>query len=115
MEKENLTGKKKKRDDKKDLVLETNQEKDSNGLENEENDDENEDIIKTDDEIAFLLDKRKRITLRKFKGKLLIDIREFYEDHCLMKPGKKGIALSKENWTKLKKFIDKIDSAIENM
>lgn len=106
---EKLSGKKKKRDEEKE------KEKESNDSRNEENNDEDDDIIKTDDEIAFLLDKRKRLTLRKFKGKLLIDIREFYEDHCVMKPGKKGIALSKENWTKLKKFIDKIDSAIENM
>ena len=112
---EKLSGKKKKRDEEKDSSSEKEKEKESNDSRNGENNDEDDDIIKTDDEIAFLLGKRKRLTLRKYKGKLLIDIREFYEDHCVMKPGKKGIALSKENWTKLKKFIDKIDSAIENM
>ena len=44
-----------------------------------------------------------------------MDIREFYNDKGEMKPGKKGIALSKENWNKLKDYINVIDEAIENM
>lgn len=80
------------------------------------NDSGNEsDIIKTEDEIAFLLDDKKRLTIRKFKGKLLIDIREFYEADGEKKPGKKGIALSLQNWQKLNERLDAINTAIENM
>ena len=106
------TGHKKKRDE------ESNKRKGKTDeveyIDNSE-EEENNDIIKTKDEIAVKLDDKKRITVRKFKGKLLVDIREFYNDNGEMKPGKKGIALSKENWNKLKDYMNIIDEAIENM
>ena len=92
------TGYKKKRDEEK----EKNKKDDSK----DNSEEEESDIIKTKDEIAIKLDDKKRITVRKFKGKLLVDIREFYNDKGEMKPGKKGIALSKENWNKLKDYIN---------
>ena len=70
---------------------------------------ERDDIIVGEKEVAFLLDKRKRITVHKFKGQLKVDIREYYEDNGEMKPGKKGISLNNDNWQKLKEFVDKID------
>lgn len=38
------------------------------------------------------LGSRKRVSVSEFKGKLLVDIREYYEDKAdgSMKPGKKG-------------------------
>ena len=78
--------------------------------------DEN-DIEVTKDEIIIHLGNKKRLTLRKFKGKLLIDIREYYFDKMegAFKPGKKGIALNKENWDNIKKHISDIDEGIDNM
>ena len=76
---------------------------------------ERDDIIVGEKEVAFLLDKRKRITVHKFKGQLKVDIREYYEDNGEMKPGKKGISLNNDNWQKLKEFVDKIDEAIDNI
>ena len=76
---------------------------------------ENDDIIVGEKEVAFLLDQRKRVTVHKFKGQLKVDIREYYEDHGEMKPGKKGISLNSDNWDKLKEFMDKIDEAIDNI
>lgn len=70
-------------------------------------------IIKSSDETAFLLDSRKRLTIRKFKNKLLVDIREFYDDNGTLKPGKKGISLSVDNWKQIKKYMEKIDKEIE--
>lgn len=54
------------------------------------------------------LDKYKRITVRQFKDKTLIDIREYYTDRNTeeKKPGKKGIALSTEAWASLKNVMD---------
>ena len=76
---------------------------------------ENEDIIVGEKEVTFLLDKKKRITVQKFKGQLKVDIREYYDDNGVMKPGKKGISLNLDNWNKLKEFLDKIDEAIDNI
>ncbi|KAG2464126.1 TCP4 polymerase, partial [Polypterus senegalus] len=48
-----------------------------------------------------------------FKGKVLIDIREFYMDkEGDTKPGKKGIALNPEQWNQLKELVPEIDAAI---
>ncbi len=43
----------------------------------------------------------------KFKGKMLINIREFYDDKTTgeEKPGNKGIALSVEQWEALKSQV----------
>ena len=76
---------------------------------------ENEDIIIGEKEVRFVLDNKKRITVHKFKGQIKVDIREFYDDNGEMKPGKKGISLSLDNWIKLKAFIDDIDESIDNM
>ena len=76
---------------------------------------ENDDMVVGEKEVAFLLDQRKRVTVHKFKGQLKVDIREYYEDHGEMKPGKKGISLNSDNWDKLKEFMDKIDEAIDNI
>ena len=76
---------------------------------------DNDDIIVNDKEVVFLLDNRKRVTVHKFKGQMKVDIREFYDDKGEMRPGKKGICLSIDNWKKLKGFIDDIDESIDNM
>ena len=83
--------------------------------EKEKKKEENEDIIVGEKEVAFLLDKKKRVTVHKFKGQLKIDIREYYEDNGEMKPGKRGLSLNLENWNKLKEFMEQIDEAIDNI
>jgi len=56
----------------------------------------------------------KWVTVREFKGKTYVDIREFYVDKNTMdtKPGKKGISLNTEQYQKLKGLIDDIDHAL---
>ena len=100
-----LLGKKREKEGKKEKKKEMNKEKQK----------ENDDIIVGEKEVAFLLDKRKRVTVHKFKGQLKIDIREYYDDNGTMKPGKKGLSLNLDNWNKLKEFMDKIDEAIDNI
>ncbi|KAI0766837.1 RNA polymerase II transcriptional coactivator, partial [Trametes elegans] len=56
------------------------------------------------------LGKKRRATVRQFKGATFLDIREFYGDESDLKPGKKGISLGREQWENLKKGSDAIDS-----
>ena len=67
--------------------------------------DKSDKIIVKEGEVSFRLDQKRRLVVRKFKGKLLVDIREYYMDDGKMKPGKKGIALSEENWVSIKLII----------
>ncbi|KAI6134472.1 transcriptional Coactivator p15-domain-containing protein [Pisolithus thermaeus] len=58
------------------------------------------------------LGKKKRVTVRVFKGKVLVDIREYFGPDDDEKPGRKGISLSPEQWDMLKGSIDVLDSFI---
>ncbi|KAK0454801.1 transcriptional Coactivator p15-domain-containing protein [Armillaria borealis] len=67
-------------------------------------------VHKTSDGNKYIdLGKKKRATVRSFKGMPLLDIREFYGQEGDEKPGKKGISLSLEQWNTLKKGVDTID------
>ncbi|KAK0212660.1 transcriptional Coactivator p15-domain-containing protein [Desarmillaria ectypa] len=67
-------------------------------------------VHKTSDGDKYIdLGKKKRATVRSFKGMPLLDIREFYGQEGDEKPGKKGISLSLEQWKSLKNGVDIID------
>ncbi|KAJ3855491.1 transcriptional Coactivator p15-domain-containing protein, partial [Lentinula lateritia] len=56
------------------------------------------------------LGKKKRATVRSFKGSTFVDIREFYGDtEESMKPGKKGISLAPDQWEVLRSSASAID------
>ncbi|KAI5123933.1 hypothetical protein M0805_006348 [Coniferiporia weirii] len=61
------------------------------------------------------LGRKRRATVRTFKGQVMIDIREFYGDDDDLKPGKKGISLSPEQWEELKSNMSSIDGFIKNL
>jgi len=61
------------------------------------------------------LGKKRRVTVRSFKGMTQVDIREFYGEEGDEKPGKKGIALNTEQWTELKQNMSAIDDLVKNM
>lgn len=52
------------------------------------------------------------LLLLEFRGKIYVDVREYYEKDGEMLPGKKGISLTVEQWEKLKALIPKIDDAL---
>lgn len=68
------------------------------------------------EEKKFMLSKNRFATVREFRGRVMVDIREFYTDsEGDLKPGKKGISLSTDQWAKLKDRIDDIDEAVKDM
>lgn len=69
-----------------------------------------------DEESKFVLDKNRFVTVREFRGKTLIDIREYYTTaDGETRPGKKGISLNSTQWGKLKSLVGEIDEAVKNM
>ncbi|CAH2108121.1 unnamed protein product [Euphydryas editha] len=71
---------------------------------------------RTDDkEPTWVLQGKKLVKIREFKGKVYIDIREFYEKNGELLPGKKGISLTPEMWRKLLSLGDEINEALSSL
>ena len=63
----------------------------------------------------FQLSNKRKVVVREFRGKALIDIREYYtKDGGELAPGRKGISLTVEQYQKLKSHMEGIDKALEN-
>ncbi|CAF4278893.1 unnamed protein product [Rotaria socialis] len=77
------------------------------------NDDTVASIAGPSGERLYELGKLRYISVSEFKGKSLINIREYYEDKGVHKPGKKGISLSVDQWEKLKSVISQIDKDLK--
>ncbi|XP_043105913.1 SUB1 regulator of transcription a [Puntigrus tetrazona] len=64
----------------------------------------------------FQIGKMRYVSVRDFKGKVLIDIREYWMDQeGEMKPGRKGISLNPEQWNQLKEQMGEIDDAVRRI
>ncbi|XP_061880165.1 SUB1 regulator of transcription b [Entelurus aequoreus] len=64
----------------------------------------------------FQIGRMRYVSVRDFRGKVLIDIREYWNNSDGdMKPGKKGISLNPEQWNQLKEQISEIDDAIKRV
>lgn len=71
--------------------------------------------VHVDSEGRFELGNKKLLDVRKFKGKILIDVREYYEEGGALKPGRKGISLSLEQWRALESIVGEVDKKIETL
>ncbi|XP_061870761.1 activated RNA polymerase II transcriptional coactivator p15-like [Colius striatus] len=70
----------------------------------------------SEEEGMFQIGNMRYVSVSCFKGKVLVDIREFYTDkEGGRKPGRKGIALSAEQWNQLKEIIPQIDAAVKKL
>nr|XP_045013594.1 activated RNA polymerase II transcriptional coactivator p15-like [Jaculus jaculus] len=68
------------------------------------------------DDNMFQIGKTKYVSVREFKRNVLIDISEYWMNQDgEMKPGRKGIALSPEQWSQLKEQISDIDDAVRKL
>uniref|UniRef100_K3X067 Transcriptional coactivator p15 (PC4) C-terminal domain-containing protein n=1 Tax=Globisporangium ultimum (strain ATCC 200006 / CBS 805.95 / DAOM BR144) TaxID=431595 RepID=K3X067_GLOUD len=63
--------------------------------------------------IVFELSAKRRVTVRKWRAAVLVDVREYYDDNGASKPGKKGISLSRDQWETLQRLSRAIDEAVE--
>ncbi|EMS49072.1 RNA polymerase II transcriptional coactivator KIWI [Triticum urartu] len=66
-------------------------------------------IVHVIDEIS----KNKRVAVRSWNGKVMVDMREFYEKDGKSLPTRKGISLSMDQWKILRDNIEAIDEAIK--
>lgn len=57
----------------------------------------------------------RRVTVRKFRGKPLVDIREYYRDKNTdeLRPGKKGISLNPQQFETLKDVLAAVQEQLD--
>lgn len=71
---------------------------------------------KANEKDQIQLSKSRYVTVGEFRNVLRVDIREFYVNEKNERlPGRKGISLSLEEWTKLKDSVDKLDNIIKRL
>ncbi|KAJ4965201.1 hypothetical protein NE237_017050 [Protea cynaroides] len=66
----------------------------------------------SDEIVACDLSKSRKVKVRNWQGKIVVDIREFYYKDGKELPGKKGISLSMDQWKVLRDHVDEIDNAV---
>ncbi|GAB0095462.1 RNA polymerase II transcriptional coactivator [Sergentomyia squamirostris] len=66
----------------------------------------------SDGNLEWLLEGKRFVKINEFRGRQMIDIREYYEKDGELKPGKKGISLSTTQWKKLCGLVDEINSKL---
>ncbi|XP_041372688.1 activated RNA polymerase II transcriptional coactivator p15-like [Gigantopelta aegis] len=66
-------------------------------------------------ENMFQLSRMRFATVSEFRGKVMVGIREYYEADGDLRPGRKGISLTLEQWKSLKDQMDDIDEAIKDL
>uniref|UniRef100_A0A5B6YVE7 Putative RNA polymerase II transcriptional coactivator KIWI-like n=1 Tax=Davidia involucrata TaxID=16924 RepID=A0A5B6YVE7_DAVIN len=69
-------------------------------------DDDDEDIVVCE------ISRNRRVSVRNWQGKVVVDIREFYVKDGKQMPGKKGISLTMDQWNVLRDHVDEIDQAV---
>lgn len=68
-----------------------------------------------DSTVACELSKNRKVLVRKFKGTVYVDIREFYSKGGEDLPSKKGISLPLDQWKVLKSHLEGIQDLIQSL
>nr|AFK40203.1 unknown [Lotus japonicus] len=58
------------------------------------------------------ISKNRRVSVRNWQGRIVVDILEFYVKDGKQMPGKKGISLTMDQWNVLRNHIEEIDKAV---
>ncbi|XP_020234952.1 RNA polymerase II transcriptional coactivator KIWI [Cajanus cajan] len=58
------------------------------------------------------ISKNRRVSVRNWQGRVVVDIREFYLKDGKQMPGKKGISLTMDQWNVLRGHVEEIDKAV---
>ncbi|KAK2993443.1 hypothetical protein RJ640_005137 [Escallonia rubra] len=73
---------------------------------NDSADESDEDIVVCE------ISKNRRVSVRNWQGKVVVDIREFYVKDGKQMPGRKGISLTMDQWNVLRDHVNEIDEAV---
>ncbi|KAB2597162.1 RNA polymerase II transcriptional coactivator KIWI-like [Pyrus ussuriensis x Pyrus communis] len=68
----------------------------------------------SDDITVCEISKNRRVSVRNWNGKVVVDIREFYVKDGKQMPGKKGISLTMDQWNVLRNHVEEIDKAVND-
>ncbi|XP_018796652.1 PREDICTED: RNA polymerase II transcriptional coactivator [Bactrocera latifrons] len=60
----------------------------------------------------WTIEKLRQVRINEFKGRKMVDIREFYEKNGEILPGKKGISLHPHQWKKLLELAPEVNKAL---
>ncbi|KAI8043345.1 RNA polymerase II transcriptional coactivator [Drosophila gunungcola] len=63
---------------------------------------------------TWTLEGLRQVRINEFRGRKMVDIREYYEKGGETLPGKKGISLSIKQWKKLLEVAEEVTRAVEN-
>merc|ERR1712226_1171521 len=66
-----------------------------------------------DEKSGWELGRNRKVSINEFRGKVLIDIREYYDAGGEMKPGRKGISFNREQWENLLSVADKVNKCLK--
>lgn len=71
--------------------------------------------VNENEDTVWDLGSNRQISVRDFKGKLYVDIREMYYDKdANLKPAKKGICLNMSQWRKLLSVVEDVDKIVKS-
>ncbi|XP_022884434.1 RNA polymerase II transcriptional coactivator KIWI-like isoform X1 [Olea europaea var. sylvestris] len=70
------------------------------------------DSDESDNIVVCELSKNRKVSVRNWNGKVVVDIREFYYKDGKEMPGKKGISLTMDQWKILRDHADEIDQEV---
>ena len=66
------------------------------------------------DIIVLNLSKSRKVSVSSYRGSILIHFREYYEKEGVISPGKKGIALTLDQWKLVKEHIPTISNEVQH-